>query len=94
MNYRGKKMRFMVEAPDGSTQQLLSVPAYNYGWQPHYLLDTPVAVSAGSKLHVIGAFDNSESNPTNPDPSLEIKFGLNSWEEMFTGYFTYHRSLD
>jgi hypothetical protein len=45
-------------------------------------------------VHVIGALDNSVSNPTNPDPSLEIKFGLNSWEEMFTGYFTYHPALD
>ena len=51
----------------------------------------PVADANGQ---VIGALDNSESNPTNPDPSLEIKYGLNSWEEMFTGYFTYHPALD
>lgn len=94
MNFRGKKMRFEVESPDGAIQNLLSVPAYNYGWQPHYLLNEPVRVSAGSTVHVIGALDNSVSNPTNPDPSLEIKFGLNSWEEMFTGYFTYHPALD
>ena len=94
MNFRGKKMRFEVESPDGTIQNLLSVPAYNYGWQPHYLLNEPVRVSAGSTVHVIGALDNSVSNPTNPDPSLEIKFGLNSWEEMFTGYFTYHPALD
>jgi len=94
MNFRGKKMRFEVESPDGTIQKLLSVPAYNYGWQPHYLLNEPVRVSAGSTVHVIGALDNSVSNPTNPDPSLEIKFGLNSWEEMFTGYFTYHPALD
>ncbi|HCL72514.1 MAG TPA: alkyl hydroperoxide reductase, partial [Gammaproteobacteria bacterium] len=32
MNFRGKKMRFEVESPDGAIQNLLSVPAYNYGW--------------------------------------------------------------
>ena len=94
MNYRGKKMRFVVEAPSGVSQQLLSVPAFNYGWQPHYLLDIPVFANAGSTLRVIGALDNSESNPTNPDPDLEIRFGFNSWEEMFTGYFTYYQSFD
>lgn len=94
MNYRGKKMKFETEALDGSRQTLLSVPAYNYGWQPHYILQQPVTIPAGTRVHVIGALDNSESNPTNPDASLEIEYGLNSWEEMFTGYFTYHPSLD
>ena len=94
MNYRGKKMRFEVEAPSGISTQLFSVPAFNYGWQPHYLLNDPVSVSAGSTLRVTGALDNSASNPTNPDPDLEIPFGFNSWEEMFTGYFTYFQSLD
>lgn len=94
MNYRGKKMKFVAEYPDGNSGTLLSVPAYNYGWQPHYVLNTPTPLPAGTRVQVIGALDNSESNPTNPDPSLEIKYGLNSWEEMFTGYFTYHPVLD
>ncbi len=90
MSYRGKRMRFVVERADGQRETLFSVPAYNYGWQPHYLLDEPVTVAAGSKLIVEGALSNSLSNPTNPDPSREIPWGLESWEEMFTGYFTYY----
>jgi len=94
MNYRGKKMKFAVEMSDGSLKEFFSVPAYNYGWQPHYLLDQPELVPAGSKVHVIGAFDNSISNPSNPDPSKEITFGLESWDEMFTGYFTYYKPVE
>ena len=94
MNYRGKKMKFVAQYPDGSSETLLSVPAYNYGWQPHYVLNTPRQLPAGTRVQVIGALDNSASNPTNPDPTLEIKYGLNSWEEMFTGYFTYHPAMD
>jgi mono/diheme cytochrome c family protein len=94
MNYRGKKMKFVAQYPDGNSETLLSVPAYNYGWQPHYVLNTPRQLPAGTRVQVIGALDNSESNPTNPDPGLEIKYGLNSWEEMFTGYFTYHPAMD
>jgi len=90
MNFRGKRMKFVVENPEGQTRELFSVPAYNYGWQPDYLLDEAEPVAAGSTLRVIGAFDNSISNPSNPDPDKEVTFGLESWEEMFTGYFTFY----
>ena len=92
MNYRGKKMKFAIEETDGEMREIFSVPAYNYGWQPHYILEQPEVLPAGTKVHVIGAFDNSISNPTNPDPGKELTFGLNSWDEMFTGYFTYYKS--
>lgn len=92
MNARGKNMKFSVEFPDGTVQDILSVPAYNYGWQPHYVLEQPIAVPAGSTVHVSGAFDNSVSNPFNPDPSAEVRSGLLSTDEMFTGYFTFHRA--
>jgi len=92
MNYRGKKMKFAIEEADGFLREIFSVPAYNYGWQPHYILEQPEVLAAGTKVHVIGAFDNSISNPTNPDPEKELSFGLNSWDEMFTGYFTFYRS--
>ena len=91
MNGRGKKMKFVVQYADGSRQDIFSVPAYNYGWQPHYLLDQAITVPAGSTIKVIGAFDNSVSNPSNPDPSKEVGYGLESWDEMFAGYFTYYR---
>ena len=89
---RGKKMKFAVEQADGSLRDIFSVPAYNYGWQPHYLLQTPVVLPAGSRVHVIGAFDNSISNPSNPDPDKEVRFGVESWDEMFTGYISYYKS--
>ena len=92
MNARGKNMKFSVENPDGTMQDILSVPAYNYGWQPHYVLEQPVSIAAGSTVHVSGAFDNSVSNPFNPDPGAEVRSGLLSTDEMFTGYFTFHRA--
>ncbi len=90
MNFRGKKMKFAYQAPGEPLREIFSVPAYNYGWQPYYRLDEPLAIPAGATLHVIGAFDNSISNPNNPNPDAELRFGVESWEEMFTGYFTYH----
>ena len=90
MNFRGKKMKFAVEPAGGVMRDVLSIPAYNYGWQPHYHLSEALELGAGDRIHVRGAFDNSYSNPFNPDPSEEVTFGLESYDEMFTGYVTYY----
>lgn len=92
MNFRGKRMKFSIEEADGIIKDVFSIPAYNYGWQPHYKLNEPLVLEAGTKIHVRGALDNSISNPTNPDPDKEVTFGLNSWDEMFTGYFTFNET--
>ena len=90
MHFRGKDMKLSAELPDGSITELLSVPNYSYAWQPTYALEEPVNLPAGTMVHVTGTFDNSEYNPANPDPSKELSFGLQSWDEMFIGYWTYH----
>ncbi|MSR12903.1 MAG: redoxin domain-containing protein [Gammaproteobacteria bacterium] len=93
MHFRGKDMRFSAEMPDGTVTDLLSVPNYSYAWQPTYQLIEPAALPAGTKVHVTGTFDNSEYNPANPDPSKSLSFGLQSWDEMFIGYWTYHAAV-
>lgn len=89
MNQRGKAMQFDLISPDGDPQTLISVPAYNYGWQPHYWLETPRELEPGYVVNVSGAFDNSLSNPFNPNFREEVEWGFDSGEEMFTGYLTY-----
>jgi hypothetical protein len=89
MNQRGKSMKFDLEAPVGEPQTLVSVPAYNYGWQPQYWLETPLAVEPGTVVNVSGAFDNSLSNPFNPNPREAVEWGFGPAQELFTGYLTY-----
>jgi peroxiredoxin len=89
MHFRGHDMKFLADMPDGTTKELLSVPNYSYAWQPTYQLVEPVALPAGTKVHVTGAFDNSKYNPANPDPNKELGFGLQSFDEMFIGYWSY-----
>ena len=93
MHFRGHDMQFLVEYPDGTKTTLLNVPNYNFNWQPTYEMDQPVTLPAGTKVHVTGHFDNSAFNPGNPDPSKELTFGLQSWDEMFIGYWTYHKAV-
>ena len=52
----------------------------------------PRAIPAGSRVVINGAFDNSEYNLGNPDPSERITWGSQSWDEMFIGYFAYHNA--
>jgi len=94
MHFRGKDMKFSVEYPDGTREDLLNVPNYSYAWQPTYQLSEHKRLPAGTRVHVTGAFDNSVFNPANPDPDKEVRFGLQSWEEMFMGYWTYYEAGD
>jgi hypothetical protein len=83
MHYRGKRMSFEVHRPDGRREMLLSVPNYNFNWQRSYVLAEPVRIPAGSQILVRNAWDNSILNPHNPDPAKEVRWGDQSFEEMF-----------
>jgi hypothetical protein len=89
MHYRGKSMRFTAVFPDGKQEVLLSVPRYDLDWQRTYLLAEPRTVPAGTRIRVDGVFDNSPGNPDNPDPTKRVRFGDQSWDEMFIGYLVY-----
>ncbi|WP_339856714.1 hypothetical protein [Pseudohongiella acticola] len=87
MHFRGKRMKFIAEYPDGSEELLLSVPAYSFNWQLSHELAEPLRVPAGTKIIARGAFDNSAQNRFNPDPTTEVNWGEQSWEEMFMGFY-------
>jgi hypothetical protein len=89
MHFRGKRMRFYAEYPDGRKEELLNIAHYNYNWQLDYQLKEPKLVPAGTKIRAVGAFDNSKQNKANPDPSRQVPWGQQSWDEMFFGSVTY-----
>ncbi|MEQ8954671.1 MAG: hypothetical protein RL120_11105 [Gammaproteobacteria bacterium] len=89
MHFRGKRMAFWAEYPDGTEELLLSVPAYSFNWQLSHELGEPLRVPAGTRIIARGAFDNSSQNTFNPDPNIEVNWGEQSWEEMFMGFYTW-----
>ena len=93
-SYRGKDMLYQLVYPDGETETILSVPEYDMNWQISYELARPISVPAGTKLQVIAHFDNSEMNPWNPDPSLQVLWGPDSRDEMMEGWFDYRVELE
>jgi hypothetical protein len=82
-------MRFIAEYPDGKQEILLSVPKYDLDWQRTYVLREPKTLPGGTKIRCEGVFDNSTMNPDNPDASKRVRFGPQSWDEMFIGYLVY-----
>ncbi|HUK89173.1 MAG TPA: thiol-disulfide isomerase [Blastocatellia bacterium] len=89
MHWRGKDFVYTLVYPDGSSKVLLAVPHFNFGWQLTYFLKQPVAAPAGSKLEVLAHHDNSASNKFNPDPTKEVHWGDQTWDEMMIGFFDY-----
>jgi hypothetical protein len=82
-HYRGTASDLSIRYKDGSEKLLVSLPRYHFGWQRYYTFAEPVAVPAGAKLIAHYAYDNSKTNPANPDPTKTIIWGPQSWEEMF-----------
>ena len=89
MHYRGYDANFKLVYPDGREEEVLNVPNYQFNWQKTYDFKEPKYMPAGTEMVFRATFDNSDMNPFNPDPSAEISWGEQSWQEMFFGFFRY-----
>ena len=88
-HYRGVASKFELMAPDGSRETVLSVPNYDFNWQRTYTFVEPKRIEPGSRLVHTTWYDNSAANPGNPDPNRSVPWGLQSWDEMLYGAFSY-----
>jgi len=83
---RGKRWSYTLELPDGTKKPLLSVPKYDFNWQTYYMFSEPIAVPKGARIVSTAWYDNSTANKSNPDPTIAVKWGDQTWEEMqYTG---------
>jgi hypothetical protein len=92
MHVRGKAFRYTAVHPDGKEEVLLDIPKYDFNWQTCYRPREPRLVKKGTRIRAIAHFDNSKDNPANPDPTKEVRFGQQTWEEMLIGYIDFVRS--
>lgn len=87
MHFRGKDFVYRVTYPSGESETLLSVPHYDFNWQLTYDLAQPKLLPKGTVIDCIAHYDNSANNKFNPDPTKEVRFGEQTWEEMMFGFF-------
>ncbi|HXG94327.1 MAG TPA: cytochrome c [Blastocatellia bacterium] len=89
MHLRGKDFEFRVTYPDGTSKIILSVPKYDFSWQSYYVLKDPVPAPKGTRVDCVAHFDNSEKNKFNHDPTKEVRWGDQTWEEMMIGWMSF-----
>jgi len=83
---RGIRWTYDVIYPDGKKETVLSVPKYDFNWQTDYVFKQPLHLPKGTKLHATAWYDNSTGNKSNPDPTKDVWWGDQTWEEMmYTG---------
>jgi hypothetical protein len=89
MHLRGKDFEYKAVFPDGTSRILLSVPRYDFSWQTYYILKDPIAVTKGTRIECVAHFDNSTNNKYNPDPTKNVRWGDQTFEEMMIGWMSF-----
>ncbi len=83
LHNRGKRQCVEAIYPSGLVETL-SCAQHNFAWMLNYTYteDAQPLLPAGTNLHLISWYDNSENNRYNPDPRNWIGFGNRSMDEM------------
>ena len=81
MHLRGKDYELRVIYPTGESETVFK-GKFDFNWQLGYDFAKPIPLPKGTRVIGISHFDNSANNPFNPDPSKEVRWGLQNWDEM------------
>lgn len=96
MHLRGKRFEYNIihenrsYSSDGKAPyeiEPLRRVNYHFHWQMSYRLAQPRFLKAGTELQAVAWYDNSAKNPHNPDPSAEVRWGEQTYDEMMVGFF-------
>ncbi|MDX1432813.1 MAG: tetratricopeptide repeat protein, partial [Gammaproteobacteria bacterium] len=84
-HYLGKRIEAHATLPDGTTRTLIDIPHWDFNWQDDYRFAEPLPLPAGTTIDMRFVFDNTASNPRNPNsPPERVRFGNRSSDEMAT----------
>ncbi len=90
MHLLGHTMNVTCTLPSGKSFPLVTVPDWNFNWQGFYTYKKPLAVPAGSVLHLTASYNNTESNPFNPhNPPVMVHWGDQTTDEMCLCFITF-----
>ena len=81
MHLRGKDFELRAIYPTGEKETLFR-GKFDFNWQLGYQFAKPIPLPKGTRLIGISHFDNSASNKYNPDPTKDVVWGPQNWDEM------------
>ena len=87
MHLLGRDIAMSVTFPDGRVQDLIKIDDWDFNWQYSYFFQKPLDLPKGSVLNVVSHYDNTSSNPHNPNkPPKLVKWGEATTDEMCVGF--------
>jgi peroxiredoxin len=87
MHLLGRDIAMSVTFPDGRVQDLIKIDDWDFNWQYSYFFRKPLDLPKGSVLNVVSHYNNSSSNPRNPNkPPKLVKWGEATTDEMCVGF--------
>jgi hypothetical protein len=86
MHLRGKDYEVRVTYPSGEKETVFK-GKWNFDWQVGYQLAKPMLLPKGTRILTVAHYDNSANNKYNPDPTKDILWGDQNWDEMQSGFF-------
>jgi len=90
MHFLGRQMKATATRPDGTVEPLIWIKDWDFNWQGQYLYAVPLRFPSGTRIDVVAYYDNSTSNPLNPNsPPREVTWGDQSGNEMGICHFRY-----
>lgn len=81
MHLRGKDFELRAIYPTGESETLFK-GKFDFDWQLGYNFAKPIPLPRGTRLIGISHFDNSINNKFNPDPTKQVLWGPQNWDEM------------
>ena len=82
-HYLGTRLEAWATRPDGNRISLIRIPAWDPNWQAVYRFRNPVHLPAGTVVTMRYHYDNSSSNPRNPNhPPRRVEGGNQATDEM------------
>ncbi len=76
MHLRGISARYVLTYPDGTTETLLSVPDYDFGWQSVYRFEKPLRRPQGKQADLDRPLGQLGGQPPQPRPDQGRLLGL------------------
>ena len=90
MHLLGKSWEIYAIDPAGDTIPMIRIKEWDFNWQGIFSYPNLVKIPAGSKIHFYGSYDNTASNPTNPnDPPAWVTWGEGTEDEMFVVFLNF-----
>lgn len=82
-HYLGKLIEAWATLPDGTRRWLIRIPDWDINWQAVYEYRHPIPLPKGTRVAMRITYDNSASNPRNPNnPPERVRTGNRAEDEM------------